>query len=125
MSPRRAWFLFLLAATLPWGAMFATNALMGTPPSTYSASECTRACHDRGCHHDPVLPKALTSDAGLFGQTINALVSAGSNSGLSGHEGYGAVNLALFCGLWPGGMLALLGIGLRQRVRLARPGPPT
>lgn len=120
MTRTTAWCIFLLAATLPWAVMFSVNAAMGTPTEARLASACSRACHSGGgCRHDPVLPDAITSDAGLFGDAIRGLYGVGSLSGLSAAEGYGAANLAIFCALWPGGMLALVGIGLRQRVRLS------
>ena len=111
--------LFLLAAVLPWVIMLGTNQALGTPTDVRFADRCTRACHNHGCPHDPVLPDAIASNSGLFGKAISGLYSAGSLTGLSAVEGYGAANLAIFCALWPGGMLALVGIGLRQRVRLS------
>lgn len=119
MTKTRAWIMFLLAATLPWAAMLATNHLLGVPTAERLAEACTRACHSGGCRHAPVLPAAISGDAGLFGQAIDGLYGIGGLTGLSSAEGYGAANLAIFCALWPAAMLAMVGVGLRQRVRLS------
>ena len=120
MRPWTARAILLLAVVSPWGALFATNAAMGRTDPTWHPDRCTRHCHDHGCAHDPVLPDLLTADRGLYGATIRALFDAGRLTGLGANEGYGLVNLALFCAAWPGAMLALLAIGLSQRVRLRR-----
>ncbi len=119
MTKTRAWILFLLAATLPWAVMLSTNHLLTTPPTEWLAETCTLACHSSGCRHAPVLPAAISGDAGLFGQAIAGLYGLGSLTGLSSAEGYGVANLVIFCALWPAAMLAMVGVGLRQRVRLA------
>ncbi|MFT5685605.1 MAG: hypothetical protein ACI8RZ_006559 [Myxococcota bacterium] len=118
MTRSTARTLFLLAATLPWVVMLSTNLALGTPTGTWLAEVCTRACHNGGCHHTPVLPASIAGDTGLFGMAIGGLYGIGGLTGLSSSEGYGAANLAIFCALWPAAMLAMVGIGVRQRVRL-------
>jgi hypothetical protein len=120
MTRTRARILLLLAATLPWVVMLSTNIALGTPTDERRADRCTAACHDHGCSHDPLLPDAIAGDDGLFGQAIDGLYGVGGLTGLSTAEGYGAANLVIFCALWPAGMLALVGVGLNQRVRLSR-----
>jgi len=110
--------LLVAACVAPWGILLGTNALRDDPPRAWRADRCTRHCHDHGCRHDPVLPDALSGDDGLFGLTIDALYRAGRLTGLDAATGYGVANLVLFCVVWPGGMLALLAVGLFQRVRL-------
>jgi len=112
--------LFLLGLSVPWVTLFATNAAMGAPSVAYEASGCTRWCHDRGCRHDPVLPDGLTSDKGLYGQTIRALTMGESLGTQRGRWLYGGANLLLFVVGWPGLMATLLGVGLWQRVEIGR-----
>ena len=119
MKKTTAAALFLLAASLPWAVMFATNALLSTPTDAWLVDACSRVCHSSGCAHSPVLPAALTADSGLFGQAIDQLYRIGRLTGRSSAEGYGAANLALFCVLWPALMLGMVGLGLRQRVHIA------
>jgi len=119
MTRRKARILLLLTATLPWVIMLSTNIALGTPTGEWLPDQCSRACHNRGCSHDPVLSDALTGDDGMFGLAVHGLYGMGSLSGLSSFEGYGAANLAVFCALWPAGMLTLIGVGLRQRTRLS------
>jgi hypothetical protein len=50
---------------------------------------------------------------------VRALHSAGDRASPGDHNvGYGAMNLIVFCGLWPGAMYALYLIALRQRFRI-------
>ncbi len=103
------------AAIAPWGILFAVNGMRADPVAQYLPHECTRHCHNHGCKHTPVLPAALASDSGLYGATIQALKRGGTQSGLGARRGYGAVNLLVFCALWPLLMLMLLGVALWQR----------
>jgi len=112
--------ILVLAAVSPWATLLATNAVMGEPVRTWDPEQCTRRCHDRGCHHDPVLPEVIAGDDGLYGKTIHALYEAGAGMGLGRQIGYGLANLLLFCALWPGLMWGLLAVGLEQRVRIRR-----
>ena len=50
MTSRRLWIFFFLV-TLPFLLMVVVNVSMGTPSSTYNATQCTRYCHDHGCAH--------------------------------------------------------------------------
>ncbi len=110
--------LLLLALTVPWIALFATNALRETPTPQHHADRCTRHCHDHNCPHDPALPGWLTSDQGLYGKTIRALYAGGGLTGLDRNTGYGLANLVVFCAVWPGAMALMLAVGLFQRVRI-------
>jgi hypothetical protein len=89
------------------------------PLEGYAPDHCTWYCHNHGCRHRPALGAFLSGDAGLFGWTIRALHAAGDSvsPGAPG-VGYGAVNLAAFCVLWPAGMYGLWIVALRQRLRL-------
>jgi len=118
MTRTVAAIVLVAAVAGPWCFLLGTNALFGEPDTIHRPDRCTRHCHDHGCHHDPVLPDLLTSDHGLYGWTIRALYAAGDNTGLDRSTGYGLANLVVFCVLWPGLMLALLAIGLIQRVRI-------
>lgn len=120
MTPPRAAIVLVLCCVLPAAILFGVNAAKGAPPRAWHPAECTRYCHDHGCRHDPVLPDLLTADDGLYGWTIDALYAAGGLTGLDSATGYGVANLVLLCAGWPGAMLALLAIGLAQRVRLRR-----
>ncbi len=115
---RRA-IILVLAAAAPWLALASVNAAMGTPERAWRADRCTRACHDRGCRHPPRLPEVISGDSGLYGATIRGLTVVGEASGLGRRRGYAAANLLLFCVGWPGLMLALLALVLRQRGRLS------
>jgi hypothetical protein len=89
------------------------------PQEAYAADRCTWYCHNHGCPHRPVLGTVLAGDRGLYGRTIHALRAAGDTvSPAARGVGYGAVNLAVFCGVWPAGMYALWIVALRQRWRL-------
>lgn len=120
-----------LPLVLPWLVFV---AVLGTgrpvwrtsvPDEPYAKSTCTWSCHNHTCRHVPLLPPSLTSDRGLFGRTIRGLQHAGSALSRDRRTGYGAVNLLLFCLVWPGTMYALAVMALRQRVRLARLGRAT
>jgi hypothetical protein len=91
-------------------------ARVALPAEPYRADRCTWYCHNHGCPHRPKLPGVLSGDDGLFGKTIGALKHAGSTLVPSDPAvGYGVANLLVFCALWPGLMLALLVIAVRQR----------
>jgi hypothetical protein len=88
-------------------------ALASTASDAFAAGHCSRYCHNRGCPHSPLLPDWLTGDAGLFGKTVDALHAMGDRFAavdLSGSEGYGLVNLLLFCGLIPAFHLGFLAL---------------
>jgi hypothetical protein len=108
-----------IAATAPWATLFAVDVALGEPPRAYHRHRCTRYCHDRGCPHRPVLPAALTSSEGLFGKTVLALHVMGRATGLGPSVGYGVVNIVIFCLLWPGAMLWLVGVVTWQRLQIA------
>lgn len=103
-----------IASALPWGILFGVNIAMGEAPLGQNRRKCTRYCHDHGCRHIPVLPASLTSSSGLFGDTVRGLHWLGSLTGLGPGRGYGVANLAIFCALWPGLMLALVGYATAQ-----------
>ena len=89
------------------------------PSEPHSATRCTWECHNHGCTHAFRLPAFLSSDAGLFGWTVRALKAAGDRAVPSDRfVGYGAVNLAVFCAVWPAMMFALYVIAVRQRFRI-------
>jgi hypothetical protein len=98
------------------------------PREGYRPDRCTWDCHNHGCRHRPVLGRFLAGDDGLFGATVHALHGMGRVMAPGrGNVGYGAANLLVFCLVWPGGMLALWLVALRQRrqlreLRAARPG---
>jgi hypothetical protein len=109
----------LFVAVLRSGPVAAPLARRALPQETYDADHCTWYCHNHGCPHGPVLPSVLSGDDGLFGWTVDALHAGGDR--VSPHAtgiGYGVVNLAVFCAAWPGGMLALWIVALRQRRRI-------
>jgi hypothetical protein len=86
------------------------------PTEPHQADRCTWYCHNHGCRHRPRLPRVLAGDDGLFGATIHALKRAGTALVPSNPAvGYGVVNLLVFCFLWPGLMLGLLVVAVRQR----------
>ncbi len=107
-----------IAAMAPWVILFGVNYAMGTPVVEYRSDECTRDCHNRGCRHDPLLPDFFTSNRGLFGRAVMALHAMGDSSGLGRCRGYGAANLVVFCVIWPGLMLLLVGVVTWQRLEL-------
>lgn len=107
-----------LVASAPWAILYGVDAAMGRPPSSFSPDRCTRHCHDRGCRHEPVLPASLTSSQGLFGDTVRALHVMGRATGLGPNVGYGVVNIVIFCVLWPGAMLWLVGVVTWQRLKI-------
>lgn len=107
-----------VAAIAPWAALFAVNLSAGKPTVGVNADRCTRYCHNRGCPHEPVLPASLSSNEGLFGQTIRGLHKMGGATGLGRFQGYGAANLAVFVLLWPALMLALLAVVTWQRLKI-------
>lgn len=89
------------------------------PNEPHDAAHCNWDCHNHGCTHAPRLPAFLSGDTGLFGWTIRALHAAGDRAMPADRPaGYGAVNLAVFCVLWPGAMLALYVVAVRQRSRI-------
>lgn len=67
----------------------------------YLKQICTMFCHDRDCYHDSHLPAFLSSNEGLYGHTIEALLYTGDliSSFVGVHEftGYGIMNLFIFC----------------------------
>lgn len=109
----------LFVAVLRGPSPPAPLARRALPQEAYAPERCTWYCHNRGCPHRPALGAFLAGDAGLFGWTIRALRAAGDgvSPGAPG-VGYGAVNVAVFCALWPAGMYALWIVALRQRRRL-------
>ena len=108
----------IVFAILPWVVVIAVNTPMGTPPPTFDPDQCTRHCHDHGCSHPPILPAEIAGDAGLYGETIRALKKSGRATGLGARRGYGAMNLIVFCVVWPGLMLGLLVIAIWQSMVL-------
>jgi hypothetical protein len=110
----------LFVAVLRSGSPPAPLARTAIPQEPYAADRCSWWCHNHGCRHRPVLPAALTGDAGLFGWTVRALHAVGrAVAPRSPALGYGAANLAVFCVLWPGTMYALWIVALRQRSRIS------
>jgi len=110
--------LLFLAVTRS-GAQPAPLARRALPLEAYEPTRCTWYCHNHGCPHHPHLGALLSGDDGLFGWTVDALHAAGDAvSPRAPGLGYGAVNLAVFCALWPGAMLALWVIAVRQRARI-------
>lgn len=89
------------------------------PKEAFVADHCTWSCHNHGCRHASRLPDFLTADSGLFGKTVHVLKQAGSKI-MPAHpnEGYGVVNLLVFCVIWPGFMLWLYAVAVRQRLEL-------
>lgn len=88
------------------------------PREPYVETHCTWSCHNHGCRHHARLPSVLTSDQGLFGATIKALFRVGSGLSSDRSKGYGAANLLVFCGVWPGLMYVLAVKALRQRLAI-------
>lgn len=111
-----------LVAAIFWAVLHSGPAPFprtAIPKEPYVRDRCTWICHNRGCRHPARLPGWLTDDSGLFGQTVGALHQAGSAIlPTRPNEGYGLVNLLLFCVVWPGAMWLLLGLALNQRLRL-------
>lgn len=109
----------LFLAVLRSGPLPAPLARHGLPFEAYDASRCTWYCHNHGCPHAPKLPAILAGDRGLFGWTIHTLHAGGNVvSPRAPGAGYGVMNLAVFCALWPAGMFALWVVALRQRRRI-------
>ncbi|MGH7297185.1 MAG: hypothetical protein ACRELB_19760 [Polyangiaceae bacterium] len=108
--------VLLFVAVLRSGPVPAPLFRATLPQEAREADRCTWWCHNHGCPHRPVLGSFLAGDGGLFGWTVDALHTAGDavSPGARG-VGYGAVNLAVFCALWPAGTYALWVIALRQR----------
>jgi hypothetical protein len=68
----------------------------------------------------PRLPPWLSGDEGLFGQTVHGLHWLGRLAmPHNPRQGYGLVNLVIFCVLWPALMWGLYLKALAQRRRLA------
>lgn len=119
---------FGVLATAPLGAHSAhadhpdhkTTRRLAIPDEPYDAHECNWCCHNHGCRHAPLLPPILTADRGLFGQTIRGLFLVGRLVSRDRATGYGVVNLALFCAIWPGAMYVLAVTAIRQRIVLRR-----
>jgi hypothetical protein len=109
----------LFLAVIRSGPQAAPLARRALPQEPYEATRCTWYCHNHGCPHHPHLGAFLSGDDGLFGWTVDALHAAGDVvSPRSPGLGYGAVNLAVFCAVWPGMMYALWVIAVRQRARI-------
>ena len=93
------------------------------PREAFQAERCTWDCHNHGCKHNPRLPGWLSGDEGLFGWAVRALHRGGSAM-LPGRprEGYGLINLLIFCVVWPAAMwgLYLVALGQRRRLREGR-----
>lgn len=106
------------AVLAPWVVLGTVNAAMGTPDEAAAVERCTRACHHQGCRHEPALPPWLTSDRGLFGETIRLLFRLGDASSLGRRRGYAVANLLFFCALWPALVLTLLAIAVWQRMTI-------
>jgi hypothetical protein len=114
-------FPFLLLAVLFVGVVHARPTpwfRMAMPDVAFDPKHCTWFCHNHGCDHQPVVPGTLTSDEGLFGQTVHGLYALGR--AFSNHEttGYGIANLLVFCIGWPAVTYALWLRFLRQRETL-------
>lgn len=108
----------LFVAVLRSGESPAPFARTAIPDAPFVSSQCTWACHNRGCRHTPVLPSVLTGDDWLFGGTVRALHRLGDSlSPDDSFAGYGAVNVALFCAAWPAVMFALWVAALRTRAK--------
>jgi hypothetical protein len=120
------------AALLIYGAPLAVPALLFTavlatgrpmfrtaiPAEPREPGRCTWYCHNHGCAHRAALPAALTSEKGLYGQTIRGLFSIGSQLSDRRDVGYGSANLLVFCVVWPGLMYVLAVVAIRQRLAL-------
>lgn len=104
----------LSAAILPWALVVLVNTTMGSPTEAYHPERCTRACHDRGAPHAPLLPESLAGEGGLVDRTVVGLHRLGASSGL----GYGGVNLAVFVVVWPLSMLYLFAKAVAQRLEI-------
>ena len=86
------------------------------PVEAYDPDHCTWWCHNHGCRHRSRLPAFLSGDQGLYGATIRAL-HAGARMVAPRRPdlGYGALNLLVFCVLWPAGMYVLWWKAVGQR----------
>jgi hypothetical protein len=90
------------------------------PVEPFARERCTWTCHNHGCRHAPRLPPWLSGDEGLFGQTVRGLHWLGRLAmPHNPRQGYGLVNLVIFCALWPALMWGLYLKALAQRRRLA------
>lgn len=90
------------------------------PVEPFLGDRCTWTCHNHGCRHVPRLPLWLSGDEGLFGQTVRGLHWLGRLAmPHNPRQGYGLVNLVIFCALWPALMWGLYLKALAQRRRLA------
>jgi len=145
MTPCRALAILALAIVLPWITLFSVNASLVDGPQMRThrdRSHCTRACSGYPKHgpgatarqlmrtgstrglktgrcthaHRASLPADLTGDQGLYGHVIRSLYLGKGGDSVR----YGAVNLGVFIVAWPGAMLLLLCLGLRQRIRIHR-----
>lgn len=136
----RAWLRALFWALLPIGIIVAifTGVLRwgeplpfprrSIPVESFDRERCTWSCHNHGCRHAPRLPSWLSGDEGLFGQTVHGLHVLGRWAmPHSPRQGYGLVNLVIFCVLWPSLMwgLYLVAIGQRRRLRAGASAAPT
>lgn len=93
------------------------------PAEPYQPDRCTWTCHNHGCRHAPRLPDFLSADDGLFGQTVHGLHWLGRRAMPSRpQQGYGLVNLVLFCLLWPALMWGLYLKALSQTLALRELG---
>jgi len=123
---RRVWILLAIAPLLVVPAAFTAVLATGSPAlrtaipvEAQTRDHCTWHCHNHGCAHVPRLPRVLAGDEGLYGATIGGLKAAGK-AVVPGAPfvGYGVVNLAFFCVLWPGLMYALYLVALWQRRKI-------
>ncbi len=90
------------------------------PVEALNPLRCTWFCHNHGCPHMAKLPAWLTSDAGLFGQTIKALYGLGASISKTRGIGYGLANLLVYCVLWPTVTYALWTVVVGQGATLRR-----
>ena len=98
------WFYyFIVTVLIPFSGITLTFLVKDT--NVFLRETCTRYCHSHGCKHPPVLPKFLTGDQYLYGDTIHFLYQLGEGFRLflpiSRAEGYGLANLLIFCILVP------------------------
>jgi hypothetical protein len=92
-------YYLLVTIVLPTiGIIFAAGAQSSR---SFLENRCSRFCHDKGCLHDPILPRVLSGDDGLFGNAIHFLFETGkifeNHMGFPVGTGYGAANLLIFC----------------------------
>ncbi len=117
LAPLALTFALFFGVLLVGGAPLVRRTF---PDEPLRAEVCTWHCHNHGCPHRPRLPRWLTSDEGLFGETIRGLYRMGSFLSHNRGTGYGLANLFVFCVAWPGVTYGLYAIVLRQRETLAR-----